>query len=128
MNRERLLILADFLDKLPEDEFDFKTVVNEFDIFGCGAVCCAIGWTPKLFPDQVKWNEQQLSCLIDIHGNQMFDDIAARLFDISQDDAYHLFSPDWQPELGEGFRETRQDAKPKDVAFNVYKFAEGLGI
>jgi len=77
MNRERLLKLADFLDKLPEEVFDLsiltevsdpvsyggrvnlksmleETIKNEFK--PCGAVACAIGWMPACFPGELVWD------------------------------------------------------------------------
>lgn len=51
-NRTRML---QFLrEECPPEQFDFRYTVKEDDGH-CGTVCCAIGWTPRLFPEQVKW-------------------------------------------------------------------------
>jgi hypothetical protein len=52
---KRLEKLADFLDKLPREKFNFADLVSEIDKKGCGTVCCAIGWTPKVLPHLVKF-------------------------------------------------------------------------
>jgi len=58
--RRRLLKLARFLEKLPASKFDFSEIVTfSKKVRGheCGTVCCAIGWTPKVFPKTWKWEE-----------------------------------------------------------------------
>lgn len=52
----RLLKLADFLQTLPPEKFSLFGYVQE-SIGGCGTVCCAIGWLPKLFPESWRWRE-----------------------------------------------------------------------
>ena len=46
--------MADFLDKLPKKKFNFRRVVTQYED-GCGTVCCAIGWLPKVFPRKWGW-------------------------------------------------------------------------
>lgn len=45
---EKLIKLADFLETLPDEKFDFGTYIRETD---CGTVGCAAGWIPAAFPD-----------------------------------------------------------------------------
>lgn len=54
----RLLKLADFLEELPPEKFNFFKVVSRGEHNGhtCATVACAIGWTPKVFPRLVKWH------------------------------------------------------------------------
>lgn len=55
-NRSNLLKLIDFLKVLDESSFDFSkiAVANEPEPH-CGSVCCAMGWTPRVFPDLIEW-------------------------------------------------------------------------
>ena len=57
-------MLADFLDTLPEEQFEFDAVVSEWDRTKdkpCGSVCCAIGWAPMVFPELIKWDQTEQS-------------------------------------------------------------------
>lgn len=66
MNKERILELAEFLENLPQDQFDMQTWVKDkrshqgdlyfkqyftgsFDANNCNTVCCIAGWTVGLF-------------------------------------------------------------------------------
>jgi len=66
MNKERMLELAEFLEKLPEEQFDMTSWVkdlrsnqgdlyykeyfkSEYEVFDCNTVCCIAGWTVGLF-------------------------------------------------------------------------------
>ena len=63
MNKERMMELANFLEKLPEKQFDMKVWVNhienpsissysgfdEYDYGSCNTACCIAGWTVGLF-------------------------------------------------------------------------------
>lgn len=53
--KQRLLRVARFLDKLPEEKFDFSKVVSHRDENCCGTVCCAVGWMPKIDPKNWFW-------------------------------------------------------------------------
>ena len=69
MNIERLNQLADFLDALPPEKFNFQWLVTDPATRQClmstpattpagppcGTVCCAIGWTPTIWPEDCKW-------------------------------------------------------------------------
>lgn len=90
MNRStsntRLLKLADFLDTLKTKQFNFDSCIDGRDNHGCGTVCCAIGWTPAVFPELVDWDDPCLT-------SWNFDQIAYRLFDIGDDAITYLFVP-----------------------------------
>lgn len=51
----RLQKLHDFLIKLPEKKFDFSSYVTKTDDKGCGTICCAAGWLPRVDPKNWKW-------------------------------------------------------------------------
>ncbi len=80
----RLLKLASFLEKLPKKKFDFNHCVLKRNQKGCGTVCCAIGWTPAIFPKLIQWDDE---CL----NNTCFSDIGQSLFNISDEDVSVLF-------------------------------------
>ena len=58
MNTQRLLILAEFLDKLKPEQFNFRWLVDAIEN-QCGTVCCAAGWLPVAFPDDFVWYGQK---------------------------------------------------------------------
>lgn len=139
MNKERLLKLADFLEELPETKFNFLEVIYKYDeINNCGSVCCAVGWTPRLFPDEVSWDGFQK--LINPHTNtqEPYTDVAERLFGINISDAEGLFSPDEQYNLRRDyiddetydpfkphmFPDLGDQAKPKQVAQLIRNYVE----
>ena len=108
MNKERLLKLADFLQELPKDKFDFTSVVEEYDRENeCGTLCCAIGWTPAVFPDLVKWlvPRNRLIRAVEIaddrgHAVTGYVAVASELFTIPQTHARVLFTPASRDEHG----------------------------
>lgn len=79
IHKDRLLKLADFLDTVPYEHFDLSVVtgdntdLSDYDSNmiqkklcklsknikqkGCGAVACAMGWCPAVFPRFVAWNK-----------------------------------------------------------------------
>jgi len=50
MDTEKLLKMADFVETLPEENFDLS-IWKQVNL--CGTVCCAVGWAieKKLFPE-----------------------------------------------------------------------------
>ena len=54
MNKVRLLKLADFLETVPENQFDMNVWVhlgNKTSLGDCGTAGCALGWATKIFPE-----------------------------------------------------------------------------
>lgn len=61
MNKERMMELANFLERLPEKQFDMQVWVKdlrndldafhkeEYDYGSCNTVCCIAGWAVGLF-------------------------------------------------------------------------------
>lgn len=68
--KKRLLKLADFLDKLPVEKFDYSIIAKEAGLpmkealakgpVSCGSVACAIGWMPAVFPRSIKWEKASM--------------------------------------------------------------------
>lgn len=92
MNVERLLKLADFLEKIPEDHFDMdnwvsvdsfvdeetyvieqKHLPGDPEKLSCGTTACAFGWATALWPEEL-----------------YFDGCHVRLQDESEDPFFHL--------------------------------------
>ena len=99
MHKDKLIKLAEFLWGLEPEKFDFSEVVHKWDAeHSCGAVCCAIGYTPKLFPEEVEWQETCDSGPYDValKGSgypEGYIDVASKLFGISTLHADILFTP-----------------------------------
>ncbi len=98
--------LAEFLDKLSRKEFNFAEVVSEANIAKkCGTVCCAMGWTPVVFPrlvefsldeDEIRWSD----VVFKKSGERGYVEVAEELFEISYAEAEYLFTPNQQHYLG----------------------------
>lgn len=95
MRTDRLLKLADFLDKLPRKKFDFSIVMNK-----CGTCGCACGWIPTVFPEECK----ELGIAYDVEMGRFYRDgewttyrsVASQIFEIDIRDADGLFTPNKQ--------------------------------
>jgi hypothetical protein len=99
MNTERMLELAEFLEKLPEKQFDMEIWVNdltrkfspyfqdEYDYKNCNTVCCIAGWTVGLFNETgfVKPNNKR------DYTEETIVQEATRLLDLTRGQAVNLF-------------------------------------
>ncbi len=103
--RERLLVLADFLDNLPPEHFDIS-------LYRCGTKACALGWCPTIFAG---WRLEQDSS--PIFGNESDPYASAQIFfGISFDVAWAFFSTSGNDD----------DTTAKQVASNIRAYlAEG---
>lgn len=124
MNVRRLRKMEAFLRKLPEAQFDFNDVVSEHD-GKCGTVCCAIGWTPKVFPRMVKWVRTPYSGVQTklVGARELwsyFEDIAMKLFELDFRDAEDLFSPGLNRKWASGT--LTGDCTPEEVADSIDQF------
>lgn len=140
MNQQRanrLVKMIEFLQTLPSKRFNFNTIIDTDKRFikgmsqhDCGAVGCAIGWTPTVFPHMVEMRES-------VHGTTDvrllsgggFTSIAYKLFGLSSD----YFTPHYPGEgsitMPNGKRITPpgDTARPKTVARYLIKVLEGHG-
>lgn len=83
MNKERLLLLADHLEQLPDELWDFNHEVLR--LTDCGAVGCALGHLPDLWPES--WSYQWLCESYDVIGPYRGIGIranASKFFDVSE--------------------------------------------
>jgi len=137
MNKKRLLKLADFLDSLSKQKFDFGCVANQYGKpmkealkagkHACGTVACAIGWTPAVFPRLVKWvnewtygddikNATELTVQVKESGANSYIRVGEELFDLTWYESYNLFTP--------GVLDAGENATPKQVAKQIRKFVK----
>jgi hypothetical protein len=84
-----MLKLIEFLEQLAPSKFNFNDVVTEYKN-ECGSVCCAIGWTPNIFPEMVSWRNRDVVTKY----SQGYIDVAVELFNIDYEWAEDLFTPD----------------------------------
>lgn len=126
IHKERLNMLIIFLDELDEERFTLTNSVLLIDD-GCGSICCAIGWTPKIFPDLVRWTgERSLTHGLALDGNESaaYSEVAQELFGIDNWMAIDLFAPDGQVRVHSALPECGAYATPKEVANMLRKFLE----
>jgi hypothetical protein len=125
IGRKRMLKMADFLDKLPSEKFDFTIAYGKETpslIKGCGSAGCIIGWTPRVFPRLVKYNPiatWQLHRVdpyfkIGDESKLTYPEVGEAVFGLSIDDAYKLFTPGIQCCLD--LKDLGYNATPKQAA------------
>lgn len=131
VNTERLLKLADFLDKLDPDKFAIERVVTGYDFdYGCATLACAIGWCPLIFPDLCKWKESGLAGVVLIGGySDYYADVAKGLFGITDSDALALFNSwgwEHQPKNYPYLKQLYDTSTPSEVADNIRAFVNHI--
>lgn len=135
----RLLVLADFLDTLPPERFDYNRWVG-CDWAGrpdlsCGTTACALGWAcampefQALGVKMVKSEEETyvLTPFFEINGvKQSYgygpDNTSQYLFGLSYRDHEYLFTPAEPDEDGNG---GEYEAVPQHVANKIRTFVSG---
>lgn len=123
MRTDRLLKLADFLEAMPEEKFDFNIIAIEkgkpmLEALAaghtkCGTAGCAIGWMPAVWPEELYWEGAQGLDVADGKGNVNFT-VATAFFEISMSDADFLFMP--------GVSDLVESVKPAEVAAQIREF------
>ena len=96
MRKDRLKKLADFLDKLPTEKWDFSTIATGNTT--CPSAACAIGWLPTIFPkSNIKLcrDESRSYWNLDVFYKGRLNFAAATMFfDIPLTIALSLFDPE----------------------------------
>lgn len=134
-HKKRMRKLIAFLrGDLKPKQFKFNRVVSEIEANGhvCGTVCCAMGWTPKVFPRLVGWAEDYLrewrtsqSTGLRMRGEEdvmEYSDVAEIIFGIPSEMAGSLFAPDSQRYVSAKLPNCSDYATPKQVAAMLEKF------
>lgn len=129
INLKNLKKLIDFLEDLEESKFNFAEVVSSQDENNCGTVCCAIGWTPAIFPDLVSWsNCPEWGGGLKLKGGPMrpqYSLIAEELFGMCfYEVAGDLFCPGSARQVHEDLPELGPNATPNEVADMLLQFID----
>lgn len=112
----RLKKLADFLWQLENEKFNFGSWVFKEEN-GCGTVCCALGWMPKV---DKRW-EWVLHLKTIRYGSFAPPSGGETYFGITSDEFLGLFLPMGQ-KLYINYKNLDVNATPKQVANMYYKF------
>lgn len=127
MNKERLLKLAKHLERgqLGHKNFSFAhyniSASGGYDESGCGTMGCAIGECPIIFPKFWHFNEMTEPLLRTDDGNDPIRS-AMEFFDISRNEAFHLFMPSSQSPHYYGGQYLNGRATKEEVAANIRAF------
>lgn len=124
IHKKRLLQLIAFLKALPKESFDFASIRNH--IHDCGAVGCAIGWAPKVFPKSIVFQKTGGDDLPYVRLRALessgFADVAQWLTGLGFRKANALFHPEQQLQVSERLPSMQATATPKQVARMLEKF------
>jgi len=126
MNAERLLALADHLEKgkLGHERFDFGVINIGGGFYECGTAGCAMGELPIAFPDHFRFGEDDSASVPirkDRHPGDWVDGIRL-FFGINGIEMNHLFYSFFQKPVTYGGVMLYQDASKELVASNIRVF------
>lgn len=123
---DRLSRLADFLDTLPPERFDFGTWASDADINQCGTTACALGWATTIPEFQALGLQLRpvedpiIKCFVALESwvddsNTFAASIAAcgSVFGLTSKEAQYLFFPEYHLPF---------DASANQVAAHIRKF------
>jgi hypothetical protein len=125
MHVDRLLRLADFLDNLPAGRFDYNHWVGS-DWQGdpdlsCGTTACAMGWATTIPEFRALGLKLDHTRPTPYFGEKFGSEAAAEFFDISNEDAIYLFTPNaWH--INMRTQSPDQYASPEEVAEHIRQF------
>lgn len=130
VDEKKFRILIEAVKRREPEKFNFGEVVADYEVQRggrvCGTVCCAIGMTPEVFPDEVQWTGSALigPIRLSMDGCGLyFHRVAEKLFGIERDLAYCLFSPGLEF-LHAELPLCTEEASPAEVAEMMEKFIE----
>ena len=138
--KRRLLKLADFLDELPKERFDYREWVDnnwngKLDI-SCNSKACAFGWAStiksfrKLGLRLMKTQNFGYGyiCLAKEDGTTYGDEFVAGrvIFGLTEEETSFLFIPNHPYDLDDGNElcSPSDEATPKQVAKHIRKFVK----
>lgn len=135
MNKERLLRLADFLEKeVTEAKFRMSTWSTKEDINVCGTSACAMGWATKipefaalgLYLGKSDSPFGGAPIITPRYAGRAGFAAASTLFDISDRAALWLFS-DYEKDEDDGHEIGREKDTPSDAANRIREFVQDGG-
>lgn len=131
MISERLLRLADGLDKIPPERFNFSIICAASDIHDtmhpdslltdCGSIGCAMGWAPNILPDLIKAELIDGEVLFTVNEFNHLDyvEAAKHLFSLSGSEVMTLFTPNYRGRMQTSLP---NEATPTQVADHIRNF------
>lgn len=140
-SKKRLLMLADFLAKLPRKRFDYAEWVGDSwegkQDLSCGTTACALGWATtmptfrklglRLFRDNVSGDGYVGILRDDEYPEGADSDASERIFGLGFAEHLYLFTPNAHAPFylalprGPGHRAT-----PKQVAAHIRRFVKAM--
>ena len=122
MNVKRLLKLADGLEKVPKEVFDYDRWVSitsklsspKKTTFDCGFKGCAIGWAPVFFPK----SGFKIVNFVPYYKGETDVDAIQDFFDITYEEVYDLFV------FPHSYKNEVPHTTPKMVARAIRKFVK----
>ena len=118
MQKDRLLYMAQKIEEIPENRFDFSIVAKETP---CGNVGCAMGHCSIIFPDHFRYERtvNQYMTIVHKDGYSGFSAVQ-RFFGLTEDECDFLFTPNF---ILEGVSNGLTDySSAKEVADNIRRF------
>ena len=133
----RLNRLADFLDTLPPERFDYSRFVGDdwagAQDLSCGTTACALGWActrpefQKLGLRLVMNDSGVFPMGMPQCGNYTWQHAAEPVFGITEDDATYLFlSDEHHQDIDYDAVSPSGDASARDVAEHIRNFVEHI--
>ena len=97
MNVERLTVLRDFIEKLPQEKFDMEDWVQHFTgAAGCNTVGCIAGWAQIIFHIESFREQKENETVYDYtrERQSFYVDFVGGELGLAHDEAKKLFMPD----------------------------------
>lgn len=134
MNKDRLLLLAEFLEtKVPAGRWDYRTIVGNdwqgHQDLSCGTTACAIGWAATI--PSIR-DAGLVLCTDEYNGFESWETfkLASQVFELSEEEAAYLFEPDRRTRWAEKNEHgpLPETATASQVAAHIRAFVAGDGI
>lgn len=145
IHEANLLKVADLLDSLKPEEFNYADQVTETSCDTtttgiCGTCCCAWGWVPRLFPNLAHWSKDGAGTIFVAssdpalagYGDSIIDHTLAlskklfgikmNEFDDDKDEWLQVFQPNFISKWAKDGCSPASDATASEVADHIRRF------